>query len=103
MSVAISRPDRARFAAGDLPGGSAEERARAAETFVSYCGRYELRGQTVVHFVELSLFPNWVGAEQERLVEVAGDRLTLSTRPMVLGGVLRTAILTWERIRTAEP
>ena len=103
MSVAISRPDRARFAAGDLLGGGAEERARAAETYVSYCGRYEFRGETVVHFVELSLFPNWVGAEQERLVEVAGDRLTLSTRPMVLGGVLRTASLTWERVQTAEP
>jgi hypothetical protein len=103
MSVAISRPDRARFAAGDLLGGGTGERARAAETYVSYCGRYEFRGETVVHFVELSLFPNWVGAEQERLVEVAGDRLTLSTRPMVLGGVLRTASLTWERVQTAEP
>ena len=26
----------------------------------------------MVHFVELSLFPDWVGAEQERLVEVSG-------------------------------
>ncbi len=102
MSVAISRPDRARFAAGDLLGGSAEERAQAAETYVSYCGRYEFRGETVVHFVELSLFPDWVGAEQERLVEVSGDRLVLGTRPMVLGGVQRTAHLIWERVRTAE-
>jgi hypothetical protein len=67
MPVAISRPDRARFAAGGLLGGGAEERARAAETYVSYCGRYEFRGETVVHSVELSLFPNWVGAEQERV------------------------------------
>jgi len=103
MSVAISRPDRARFAAGDLLGGGAEERAHAAETYVSYYGRYEFRGDTVVHFVELSLFPNWVGAEQERLVEVAGDRLILSTRPILLGGVQRSARLTWERVRTAEP
>ena len=102
MSVAISRPDRARFAAGDLLGGSAEERARAVETYVSYCGRYEFRGETVVHFVQLSLFPNWVGAEQERLVEVEGDRLILSTRPILLGGVQRTAHLIWERVRTAE-
>ena len=102
MSVAISRPDRARFAAGDLLGGDTGERARAAETYVSYCGTYEFRGETVVHFVELSLFPNWVGAEQERLVEVAGDRLVLSTRPILLGGVLRTARLVWERARASE-
>jgi hypothetical protein len=103
MSVAIMRPDRARFAAGDLLGGSAEEMARAAETYVSYCGRYEFRGDTVVHRVELSLFPDWVGIEQERLVEVEGDRLTLSTRPILLGGGQRTAHLIWERARTSEP
>jgi hypothetical protein len=102
MSVAIMRPDRAKFAAGDLLSGSAQERARAAGTYVSYCGRYEFRGDTVVHRVELSLFPNWVGVEQERLVEVKGNRLTLSTRPILLGGVQRTAHLIWEAVRTPE-
>lgn len=62
MSVAIARPGRAEFAAGDLLGGSAEEKAQAAETYVSYCGRYEFRGDTVVHHVEHSLFPNWVAS-----------------------------------------
>jgi hypothetical protein len=85
MSVAIMRPDRAKFAADDLFGRSAEERAQAAGTYVSYCGRYEFRGDIVVHRVELSLFPNWIGVEQERLVEVTGNRLILSTRPISLG------------------
>ena len=102
MSVAIARPDRPTFSAGDLLGGSAGERARAAETYVSYCGTYEFRGETVVHFVELSLFPNWVGAEQERLIEVSGDRLILSTRPILLGGVQRTAHLIWEAVGKPE-
>src|SRR5918995_6674430 len=44
MSVAIMRPDRAKFAAEDLFGGGAEESAQAASTYVSYCGRYEFRG-----------------------------------------------------------
>ena len=98
MFVAIERPNRAKFAAGDLLGGSTEERAQAAGTYVSYCGRYEFRGDTVVHRVELSLFPNWVGVEQERLVEVKGNRLTLSTRPILLEGVQQTAHLIWERV-----
>jgi hypothetical protein len=85
MSVAIMRPDRAKFAAEDLFGGGAEERAQAAGTYVSYCGRYEFRGDTVIHRIELSLFPNWIGVEQERLVEVTGNRLILSTRPISLG------------------
>jgi hypothetical protein len=98
MSVAISRPDRPKFAAGDLLGGSTEEKARATGTYVSYCGRYEFRGDTVIHHVDLSLFPNWVGVEQERLVELTDDQLTLSTRPMLLGGILQTAHLIWERL-----
>jgi hypothetical protein len=102
MSVAIMAPERAMFAAGDLLSGSAQERAQAAGTYVSYCGRYEFRGDTVIHQVELSLFPNWVGVEQERLVEVRGDRLMLSTRPILLGGVQRTAHLIWEAVGKSE-
>ena len=98
MFVAIMRPNRVRFAAGDLLGGSPEEKVQAADTYVSYCGRYEFRGGTVIHHVDLSLFPNWVGVEQERLVEFRGNRLTLSTRPILLGGVQRTAHLIWERV-----
>ena len=98
MFVAIMRSDRANFAVGDLLSGSMEEKAYAAGTYVSYCGRYEFRGDTVIHHVELSLFPNWVGVEQERLVEVRGDRLTVSTHPMLFGGAQRTAHLVWERV-----
>ena len=98
MFVAIMRPDRVKFAAGDLLGGSTEEKAQAAETYVSYCGQYEFRGDTVIHHVELSLFPNWVGVGQERLVELMGNRLMLSTRPVLLGGIQQTAHLLWERV-----
>ena len=98
MSVAISRPNRQKFTVGDLLGGSPEEKAQAVGTYVSYCGRYELNGDTVTHHVSLSLFPNWVGVEQERLVELRGNRLMLSTRPILLGGMQQTAHLIWERV-----
>jgi hypothetical protein len=98
MCVAIMHPERALFAAGDLLSGSIEEKANAASTYVSYCGRYEFHGDTVVHHVELSLFPNWIGVDQERLVEVTGNRITSSTRPILLGGIQRTARLIWERV-----
>jgi len=98
MFVAISCPNREKFAAGDLLRGSIEEKAQAADTYVSYCGQYEFRGDTVVHHVDLSLFPNWVGVEQERLVELRGNRMTLSTHPILLGGVQGTTHLIWERV-----
>ncbi len=98
MFVAIMSSGRTKFALGDLLGGTPEERAQAAGTYVSYCGRYEFRGETVIHHVELSLFPNWVGVEQERLVEVRGNRLEVSTRPMLFGGVQRSAHLIFKRV-----
>jgi hypothetical protein len=94
----MMRHDRMQFTAGDLLRASAEEKARAAETYMTYCGRYEFHGDTVVHHVELSLFPNWVGVDQERLVEVTGNRLTVSTRPMLLDGIQRSGHLIWERV-----
>jgi hypothetical protein len=98
MSVSIMRPNRLKFAAGDPLGGSTEEKAQAADTYFSYCGQYEFQGDKVIHHVELSLFPNWVGVEQERLVELTGNRLTLSTPPILVGGMRRTGYLIWERV-----
>jgi hypothetical protein len=57
MSVVITSSGRDLFEANDLLGASAaEKKAQAAETYLSYCGRYEYRGNSVVHHVELSLF-----------------------------------------------
>ncbi|MEJ7815293.1 MAG: lipocalin-like domain-containing protein, partial [Rubrobacter sp.] len=66
------------------------------------CGRYDFLGDTVVHHGEMSLFPNWIGADQERLVDLRGNRLTLSTRALLLRGIQQTAHLIWERVSTSE-
>jgi hypothetical protein len=65
---------------------------------VAYAGRYSFYGDRVVHHVELSLFPNWVGSDQERSVELAGDRLALSASPLLLAGQQRVPRLVWERV-----
>jgi Lipocalin-like domain len=98
FSVTISRRGRAGFAAGDLLSGTTEEKARAVESFVACAGRYTFHGDRVIHHVELSLFPNWVGSDQERWVELAGDRLTLSASPLLLAGKQQIPRLVWERI-----
>jgi Lipocalin-like domain len=98
FSITISRRDRAGFAAGDLLSGTTEEQARAMEGFVAYAGRYSFHGDRVVHHVELSLFPNWVGSDQQRWVELDGDRLTLSASPLLLAGKQQVPRLVWERV-----
>jgi hypothetical protein len=98
FSVMISRSGRTLFATGDLLSGTTEEQAQAVEGFVGYAGRYSFHGDRVVHHVELSLFPNWVGSDQERSVQLAGDRLTLSASPLLLAGKLQVPRLIWERV-----
>ena len=97
MSVAMMRAGRPPFAGDDLLGGTAEERAAAAAGYVAYSGRYEVRDGAVVHRVELSLFPNWVGSEQVRFATVDGDELTITTRPLRIGGET-VSRLVWERV-----
>jgi hypothetical protein len=97
FSVTISRRDRAPFVAGDLLGGSTDEKATAVEGFTAYAGRYTFDGERVVHHVELSLFPNWVGSDQKRAAEISEQRLTLSAGPLLLAGKQQVARLVWER------
>jgi hypothetical protein len=98
MSATITGPDRPAFRDADIGGGTVEELARAAATYISYCGRYELQPGRVVHYVEYSLFPNWVGTTQERFMELEGSILTLSTAPVLYAGRPRRAFLVWQRV-----
>ena len=96
--VALMRADRAAFAAGDLLAGSPDERAAAAAGYISYAGTFEVRADRVIHHVLASLFPNWVGTDQERFIGWEGERLLLSTAPTVFAGRQQTGHLVWERV-----
>ena len=99
MSTIIMAGGRPRFAEDDILRGSIEEQAAAARTFISYAGPYEVRGGRVIHHVKVRLVPNWVGGTQERFYEFDGDRLSLSTGPMLLAGREQRAHLIWVRAR----
>ena len=67
---------------------------QASANYVSYSGKYEIKGNKVVHHVEVSLLPDWTGTKVERTFEFSGSRLLLITPP--LGG--NPQYLTWERV-----
>lgn len=98
MSVVIMSTNRPQFTSGDLLKGTKEEKAAAAETYLSYCGRYEVKDEKVVHHIEISLFPNWIGVQQERMYMFEENQLTLSTPLMLLDGQMQSAHLIWERV-----
>ena len=70
---------------------------RAFSTYLSYCGTYEVEGDVVVHHIEMSLFPNWVGGEQRRQFEPSDDKLVLRTPPLETGGDVIVNEFRWIR------
>lgn len=98
VSVAMMSADRPGFSAKDIKKGTIEEKMAAVDTYISYSGRYEILKDTVIHHVEVSLFPNWVGNDQIRTYEFDGNRLRLSTEPIVAGEKKWTSHLVWERV-----
>ncbi len=94
---ALMMPDgRAKFPSGDVF-GTDEELLAAGNHFVAYCGRFEIKGDTIFHHADLSFFPNWVGQAMERKAKLDGNRLTLTSENQVRGGRKSTAVIVWER------
>ena len=100
MSAHLMRRGRRRFATDDVIGSSDPvERAAAYDGYQSYCGRYEVdeAGSLVLHRVAMSSNPNWTDSLQKRFVEFIGDRMKLTTPPLLRQGKAGTAVLIWER------
>ena len=102
MFVAKMSSHRINIAGGDLLSGTPDEEAEAEETFLAYCGPYDFEGDKVIHHIEICSFPNWSGVDQERLVELGENRVTLSTHPVLMQCKERTEHLIWERTSTSE-
>lgn len=98
MSATLMKANRPPFSTGDRFSASTEELVSAAQTYESYCGCYEIKSNKIIHKVEASQFPNWVGIDQERYFEFTENKLLLSTPPMLLNGKEQNVYVTWERI-----
>src|SRR5580698_1884337 len=54
MSAMISYGGRKRLSTSDSTSASTEERAEAYSSFLAYAGRFTLRGEQIIHHVEIS-------------------------------------------------
>jgi hypothetical protein len=97
MSAQLAVANRAELATATALGGAEGERAAAYSSYVAYCGEYWLERDVVVHRVRMSLYPNWVGREQLRFVELSGDRLVLRTASTPVGGQTQVHRVLWIR------
>jgi len=101
VSAQLSSAARSPFQANDPYGGTPEEYTEAAGSYIAYCGPFHVDelDQSLAHEMQVSLFPNWLGQRQVRLVQIDGDLLRLATNtPMHFGGARKTAALVWQRV-----
>lgn len=98
MSVSMSTGDRSKRDSNDLMGGTDEEKIAEAETYISYCGEYELYDDRVIHQVEMALFHNRVGTSQIRYYKIVGDRITLTTPPIAIHGTPQVCTIIWDKV-----
>ncbi len=86
--VQLMDPERPRFAEDDWMRGTPEETKTAFEGSLAYYGTFELEKHKgmILHHIQGCTFPNWVGTDQERIIELVDNELTLITPMLALSG-----------------
>jgi len=99
ISAQIMTAGRPDFASKDHMRGTDAEIRAAFEGYQAYYGTYDIdtTAGIVNHRVTGSVFPNLIGHNLKRYYEFSGNRLTLRTPPMKMGGSTVTGVLVWER------
>lgn len=92
-----SAQPRPNWASEDISIGTDQERTASTKGFISYCRKYELKNDSeIVHHVEMSFFPNWIGTSQLRYYKFQDGKLIISTPELILNGESVKNYLTWE-------
>jgi hypothetical protein len=99
--MSINRPT---FRAPDPLGGTPEETEAAFQGYIGYYGTFNIdkAKRIIITHVNGASFPNWIDSDQVRHYEFNGERMTLSTPPMLVGGKMRVGKLVWERVKHFE-
>jgi hypothetical protein len=99
MSAAFMNSARGAKGEGEL---SEAARASSYDQFMAYTGPFEVRGDKITHFVEVSSLEVWIGTVQERWFKIDGDRLDLLTQALAVGSDAPVGRLTWHRVAHAD-
>jgi hypothetical protein len=101
VSAVLGASDRPLVAARDPQDATPEEYASSARTFVAYAGAYSLDEETgeVEHHIQISLYPNWQGHSQLRVLQLDGDTVNIVASPRVAAdGRTFHSELRWRRV-----
>jgi Lipocalin-like domain len=102
MSAQLGSAMRPNFSDNDFRKGSDIEIREAFNGYISYFGTYQIveKSGIIIHDVQMSMFPNWIGTKVKRYFEFSdGEQiLTLKATPIDYDGKIRTPTLVWRRI-----
>jgi hypothetical protein len=100
FSVHVMNMKRPSFKIPDPRGGTPEEVKTAFENYIGYYGTFDLdetKGAIIFH-VRGAWLPNWIGSDQIRYYTLNGNRMTISTAPVLFDGKNRVGKLIWEHV-----
>lgn len=101
MTAMLMQLNRPKFEIPHSWKGTAVEIKQAFQGYTAYAGNFKIVGNTVVHQVDMSLFPNWIGIDLVRNYEFRHNdkQLVLSTEPsLTKKGIEIKQVLLWERL-----
>ena len=97
VHVHIMANNRDNFEQNDPFKASIAEDSAAMKTHISYSGTYVCEADKIIHSVDISSCPNWVGTQQFRNAKMIGKTLELSVDGAQFQGNTVTAKLIWRR------
>ena len=100
FSVHVMDMERPSFKIPDPRAGTSEEIKTAFENYIGYHGNFDIdeTNRKLTFHVKGAWFPNWIG-DQTRYYKIKGNRMTITTAPVIVGGKNRAAKLIWERVK----
>jgi len=100
FSVHVMNMKRPSFKIPDPRAGTTEEIKIAFENYIGYYGTFDLdeTNRKLTLHVKGSWLPNWIG-DQTRYYKFEGNRMTITTAPVLFDGKNRVRKLIFERIR----
>lgn len=86
--LVLQRAGLPKFASNNRMTGTSDENKAIVQGSIAYFGRYSVneRERKINLHYEGSTFPNWDGNDQTRLVQIAGDDLTIISPVSAVGG-----------------
>jgi len=99
MSAAFMNTERGKTDEQDLSKAGGESNY---DQYMAYTGPFEVSGDKIVHYVEVSSLEAFVGSVQERWFKIDGERLELLTQPLSVGSDAPVGRLTWHRVTRTD-